>query len=70
MLVERDLLHREIRSAVLRSTDQAAVIAFADRPHGRDDLLIWRHAVEVAEPSVRPVLREQLHRLERELGLR
>ena len=65
---ERDLLHREIRSAVLRSADPGPVLAFADSPGGRDDLLVWRHAVEVADPAVRPVLREQLHRIDLALG--
>jgi hypothetical protein len=66
---ERDLLHREIRSAVMRSTDSVAVLAFADRPCSRDDILVWRHAVELADPATRPVLLEQLRRIERELGI-
>jgi hypothetical protein len=66
---ERDLLHREIRSAVMRSTDAAAVLAFANRDYSRDDALVWRHAVELADPATRPVLLEQLRRIERELGI-
>ncbi len=66
---ERDLLQREMRSAVLRSSDPAAVLAFAEGPGGRDDVLIWRHAVELADPAVRPVLREQLRRMDLLLGL-
>ena len=66
---ERDLLHREIRSAVLRSTDSATVLAFANGPTSRDDILVWRHAVGLADPATRPVLIEQLRRIERELGL-
>ena len=66
---ERDLLHREIRSAVLRSTDSTTVLAFANGPSSRDDILIWRHAVGLADPATRPVLIEQLRRIERELGL-
>ncbi len=61
---ERDLLHREIRSAVLRCADPVAVLAFADSAGGSDDLLVWRHAVEVADPAVRPLLREQLRRID------
>ena len=66
---ERDLLHREIRSAVLRSTDAAAVLAFANCPCSREDALVWRHAVELSDPATRPVLIEQLRRIERELGI-
>ena len=66
---ERDLLQREMRSAVLRSGDAAAVLAFAESPSGRDDVLIWRHAVELADPAVRPVLTEQLRRMDLSLGL-
>jgi hypothetical protein len=66
---ERDLLHREIRSAVLRSTDSTTVLAFANGPTSRDDILVWRHAVGLADPATRPVLIEQLRRIERELGL-
>ena len=66
---EREVLHREIRSAVLRSADAAVVQVFANRPSGRDDLLVWRHAVTVADPATKPVLREQLLRMERDLGL-
>jgi transcriptional regulator of acetoin/glycerol metabolism len=65
---ERDLLHREIRSAVLRSTDPAAVLTFANGPSSREDALVWRHAVELADPATRPVLLEQLGRIEREFG--
>ena len=67
--VERDMLHREIRSAVMRSTDPVAVLSFANGPSARDDLLVWRHAVELADPATRPVLGERLHRLEREFGV-
>jgi len=66
---ERDLLHREIRSAVLRSTDSTIVLAFANGPTSRDDILVWRHAVGLADPATRPVLIEQLRRIERELGI-
>jgi hypothetical protein len=65
---ERDLLHREIRSAVMRSTDATAVLMFANRSCSRDDALVWRHAVELADPATRPVLQEQLRRIEREFG--
>jgi hypothetical protein len=65
---ERDLLHREIRSAVMCSTDPEAVLAFANAASGRDDVLVWRHAVELAHPSTRPVLLERLHRMEMEFG--
>jgi len=65
---ERDLLHREIRSAVLRSTDAAAVLTFANGPSSREDALVWRHAVKLADPATRPVLQEQLRRVEREFG--
>ncbi len=65
---ERDRLHREIRSAVMCSTDPEAVLAFANAASGRDDVLVWRHAVELAHPSTRPVLRERLHRMEQEFG--
>jgi hypothetical protein len=66
---ERDLLHREIRSAVMRSKDAATVLEFANGPCSRDDVLVWRHAVGLADPAVRPVLHEQLRRIERELGI-
>jgi hypothetical protein len=66
---ERDLLQREMRSAVLCSADAAAVLAFAESPSGRDDVLVWRHAVELADPAVRPVLTEQLRRMDLLLGL-
>ncbi|MGS0685135.1 hypothetical protein ACVBEQ_08300 [Nakamurella sp. GG22] len=69
VLSERDQLGREMRSAVLRSDDAAAVLAFAEGPSGRDDVLIWRHAVELADPAVRPVLTEQLRRMDLSLGL-
>ncbi len=65
---ERDLLHREIRSAVLRSKDPAAVLTFANGSSSREDALVWRHAVELADPATRPVLLEQLRRIEREFG--
>ena len=65
---ERDLLHREIRSAVLRSADPAAVLPSPTGPSSRDDALVWRHAVELADPATRPVLLEQLRRIEREFG--
>jgi hypothetical protein len=67
---ERELLNREVRSAVMRSTDPAAVLSFANGSSGRDDVLVWRHAVELADPATRPVLGEQLHRMEREFGVR
>lgn len=66
---ERELLHREIRSAVLRSTDSTVVLAFANGQTSRDDVLVWRHAVGLADPATRPVLIEQLRRIERELGI-
>ena len=66
---ERDLLHREIRSAVMRSKDATTVLEFANGPCSRDDVLVWRHAVGLADPATRPVLQEQLRRIERELGL-
>jgi len=66
---ERDLLHREIRSAVMRSKDATTVLEFANGPCSRDDVLVWRHAVGLADPAVRPVLLEQLRRIERELGI-
>ena len=65
---ERDLLHREIRSAVMRSTDATAVLMFANGSCSRDDALVWRHAVELADSATRPVLQEQLRRIEREFG--
>ena len=65
---ERDTLHRDVRSAVLGSTHVPAVLAFANRPCSRDDILVWRHAVRLAPPSSRPVLVEHLLRIERELG--
>ncbi len=66
---ERDQLEREMRSAVLRSDNSAAVLAFAEGPGGREDVLIWRHAVDLADPAVRPVLIEQLRRMDLSLGL-
>jgi len=66
---ERELLHREIRSAVLRSADSTIVLAFANGPTSRDDILVWRHAVGLADPATRPVLLEQLRRIERGLGI-
>jgi len=66
---ERDLLHREIRSAVMRSKDAGTVLEFANGPCSRDDALVWRHAVGLADPASRPVLQEQLRRIERELGI-
>ena len=66
---ERELLHREIRSAVMRSDDPTVVLTFANGASNRDDVLVWRHAVQLADPATRPVLLEQLRRLERELGL-
>ena len=49
-------------------TDPAAVLAFANGPSSREDALVWRHAVELADPATRPVLLEQLRRIEREFG--
>jgi diadenosine tetraphosphatase ApaH/serine/threonine PP2A family protein phosphatase len=66
---EREVLHREIRSAVLRSDDAAVVQVFANGPSGRDDLLVWRHAVTLADAATKPVLRERLVWLEREFGI-
>jgi hypothetical protein len=66
---ERDLLHREIRSAVMSSKNPAAVLEFANGPCSRDDVLVWRHAVGLADAAVRPILLEQLRRMERELGI-
>ena len=65
---ERDLLHREIRSAVLVSADAATVLRFANSPSGRDDLLIWRHAADLADVATLPVVDGHLARLEREQG--
>ena len=65
---ERALLHREVRSAVLRCTDPTVVVAFAESASGRDDVFVWRHAVEIADPAVRPVLREQLRQMDVSLG--
>jgi len=65
---ERDEVHREIRSAVLGSTNSPAVLRFANRPCSREDILVWRHAVRLAAPSTRPVLVEHLLRIEHELG--
>ena len=56
-------------TAPLLSTDSATVLAFANGPTSRDDILVWRHAVGLADPATRPVLIEQLRRIERELGL-
>jgi len=67
---ERDEVHREVRSAVLGSTNPQAVLRFANRPCSREDTLVWRHAVRLAPPSTKPVLVEHLLRIERELGLR
>jgi hypothetical protein len=65
---EREQLHREVRSAVLRSTDSAAVLAFANIPCSREDALVWRHAITLADPATRPVLIEHLRRIERNLA--
>ncbi len=65
---ERDDLHREVRSAVLGSTDRKAVLRFANRPCSREDVLVWRHAVALASSASRPVLVEHLLRIEREFG--
>ncbi len=66
---ERELLHREVRTAVLRCTDPEVVLLFAESRSGRDDVLVWRHAVEIADPAVRPLVREQLRRMDLALGL-
>ncbi len=65
---ERDEVHREIRSAVLGSTNPRAVLRFANRPCSREDVLVWRHAVRLAPASTKPVLIEHLLRIERDLG--
>ena len=65
---ERDQLHREIRSAVLSSSDRAAVLKFANSASGREDALVWRHAITLAAPATRPVLIDRLRQIERELG--
>ncbi len=66
---ERDLLHREVRSAVLRCADPQVVLRFAESRSGRDDVLVWQHAVQIADAAVRPVLREQLRRIDSALGV-
>ena len=65
---ERDRLHREIRSAVLGSADSETVLRFANSPCGRDDLLVWRHAADLADAATLPVVDGHLARLEREQG--
>jgi hypothetical protein len=65
---ERDLLHREIRSAVVSSADAATVLQFANSPSGRDDLLVWRHAADLAYAAMLSVVDDHLARLEREQG--
>lgn len=65
---ERDEVHREVRSAVLGSSNPQAVLRFANRPCSRADTLVWRHAVRLAPPSTKPVLVEHLLRIEREMG--
>jgi hypothetical protein len=65
---ERDEVHREVRSAVLGSSNPRAVLRFANRPCSREDTLVWRHAVRLAPPSTKPVLVEHLLRIEREMG--
>ncbi|MEP6563034.1 MAG: transcriptional regulator [Nakamurella sp.] len=65
---EREHLHREIRSAVLSSPDGAAVLKFANSPCSREDALVWRHAITLADPATRPVLTEHLRRIELEIG--
>jgi len=63
---ESDRLHREIRSAVLGSADAVSVLRFANSPCGRDDLLVWRHAADLADSATLPVVDGHLARLERE----
>jgi len=65
---ERDQLHLEVRSAVLGSSDGAAVLKFAHSPCSRDDALVWKHAITLAAPATKPVLTEHLRRIERDLG--
>jgi len=65
---ERDLLHREIRSAVVGSADAGTVLRFANSPSGRDDLLVWRQAADLADVATLPVVDGHLARLEREQG--
>ena len=38
------------------------------QPCSREDALVWRHAITLADPATRPVLIEHLRRIERELG--
>jgi hypothetical protein len=64
---ERDRLHREVRSAVLSSPDGVAVLKFANSAYSREDALVWRHAITLADPATRPVLIEHLRRIERDL---
>ena len=66
---ERDRLHREIRSAVVGSADASTVLRFANSPSGRDDLLVWRHAADLADAATSPVVDGHLARLEREQGV-
>lgn len=67
--VERDHLHRQVRSAVLGSSDAATVLQFANAPSGRDDVLAWRRAADLADAATRPVVIEQLARIERATGI-
>ena len=67
--MERDHLHRQVRSAVLGSSDAATVLQFANAPSGRDDVLAWRRAADLADAATRPVVIEQLARIERATGI-
>lgn len=43
----REDLHARLRAGLLRSHDPDALLCFADTDHGRDDLALWRRAVEI-----------------------
>lgn len=47
----RDEVHMLVRSHLLASVDADAILSFADTQHGRDDLEIWQHALEILPVS-------------------
>ncbi len=66
----RDDVHQRLRSALLAADDADALLSFADTPHGRDDLEVWRRVLDVLPVSSPRYAQVVLHaeRLDAELG--
>lgn len=61
----REDLHSRLRAGLMRSADPDALLCFADTDHGRDDLALWRRALDIlpTDSPRRGEIEVHVHRL-------